>query len=136
MSMPSVASRAVCNRTTEREESVSSNTQRDGAKACLLLDEIEAGVGQDATQVLLGQPGQLHADRQTTLRQPNPEATFTKHNFDSQTCSSGSRSDGLLLWNAPAPMNKMWSVLTGPRFCQDQTSERSPTCFKRVNSRC
>ena len=29
-------------------------------------------------------------------------------------CSSGIRSDGLATWNAPAAMNSMWSVCTGP----------------------
>src|ERR1700674_9653 len=29
-------------------------------------------------------------------------------------CSSGMRSLGLLIWNAPAPMNRTWSVFTGP----------------------
>ena len=29
-------------------------------------------------------------------------------------CSSGIRSDGLLRWNAPEAMNRMWSVLTMP----------------------
>ena len=28
--------------------------------------------------------------------------------------SSGIRSEGLLRWNAPAAMNRTWSVLTGP----------------------
>jgi hypothetical protein len=29
-------------------------------------------------------------------------------------CSSGSRSDGLQLWNAPEQMKRMWSVLMLP----------------------
>ena len=32
----------------------------------------------------------------------------------SRPCSSGSRSDGLEIWNAPEAMNRMWSVFTAP----------------------
>ena len=39
---------------------------------------------------------------------------FSSTRIGRRPCSSGSRSEGLAMWNAPEAMNSTWSVFTGP----------------------
>jgi hypothetical protein len=41
-------------------------------------------------------------------------SAFSSTRIGSRPCSSGNRSDGLEMWNAPDAMNSTWSVFTGP----------------------
>ena len=41
-------------------------------------------------------------------------SAFSSTRIGSRPCSSGNRSDGLAMWNAPDAINRMWSVFTAP----------------------
>ena len=77
----------------------------DGVRRELQLDSL----GAQQRRVLLRQRvlGSVRIRTKSSLVR-----SFSSTRIGKRPCSSGIRSLGLARWNAPAAMNRMWSVLT------------------------